>query len=52
MNDDNLWDYYSGLPNPKFYEMEQECEICNKPMSQEDYDFCDICGDCFDADVE
>jgi|TARA_R110000796_G_scaffold30135_2_gene80837 hypothetical protein len=51
MNDDNLWDYYSGLPNPKFYEMEK-CEICNKPMSQEDYDFCDICGDCFDADVE
>lgn len=51
MNDDKLWDYYAGLPNPKFYEMEQ-CEICNKAMSKEDYDFCDICGDCFDAGVE
>ena len=22
------------------------CEICEKPMPEEDYNFCDICDDC------
>ena len=44
---DNLWDYYSGLPNPKFYEMEK-CEMCNKSMTIEDYNWSDICPDCLE----
>ena len=24
------------------------CEICNKPMTIEDYEYCDICGDCLE----
>lgn len=31
--------------------MEQEtlkCEFCNKAMTQEDHEFCDICGNCRD----
>lgn len=24
------------------------CELCNKPMTIEDYEFCDICPDCLD----
>ena len=24
----------------------ENCEMCGSLMSQEDYDFCDICGDC------
>ena len=23
-----------------------QCEFCSKTMTQEDYDFCDICGEC------
>ena len=25
-----------------------KCEMCNKIMNQEDYDYCDICGDCLE----
>jgi len=25
-----------------------KCEICNQEMSQEEYEFCDICPDCRD----
>jgi len=45
--DEHLWDHYSGLPNPKYYEMEN-CEICNKSMTQEDYSWSDICPDCLE----
>tara|TARA_R110002110_G_scaffold6280_2_gene31537 strand:+ start:827 stop:943 length:117 start_codon:yes stop_codon:yes gene_type:complete len=34
--------------------MEQEilkCEFCNKTMTQEDHEFCDICGDCRDENA-
>lgn len=27
---------------------EYNCEFCDKPMTEEDHDFCDICGDCRD----
>ena len=27
-------------------EEDLQCEFCSKPMTQEDYDFCDICGEC------
>jgi len=26
------------------------CEFCSKYMSIEDYEFCDICGDCRDEE--
>jgi len=26
------------------------CEICEKDMSEEEYDFCDICPECRDGD--
>lgn len=26
------------------------CEMCNKEISQEEYDFCDICPDCRDEE--
>ncbi len=26
----------------------KKCEMCGSIMSQEDYDFCDICGDCLE----
>lgn len=25
-----------------------QCEMCEQPMTQEDHDFCDICGDCLE----
>lgn len=25
-----------------------KCEFCNKEVSQEEYDFCDICPECRD----
>jgi hypothetical protein len=25
-----------------------ECEICGKEMSEEDFSYCDICGDCLE----
>jgi rRNA maturation endonuclease Nob1 len=25
---------------------EYNCEFCDKQMTEEDHDFCDICGDC------
>ena len=25
-----------------------KCEMCNQKMSQEEYEFCDICPDCRD----
>ncbi len=27
---------------------EYNCEFCEKPMTEEDHSFCDICGDCRD----
>jgi rRNA maturation endonuclease Nob1 len=24
------------------------CEFCEKQMTEEDYSFCDICGDCLE----
>ena len=26
------------------------CEMCDKTVSQEEHDFCDICPDCLDGD--
>ena len=26
------------------------CETCDKEMTQENYDFCDICPDCLDGE--
>jgi uncharacterized CHY-type Zn-finger protein len=26
------------------------CEMCNEEMSQEEYDFCDICPECRDEE--
>jgi|TARA_B110001452_G_scaffold224031_1_gene197442 hypothetical protein len=26
------------------------CEMCDKTVSQEEYDFCDICGDCLEGE--
>jgi len=28
----------------------EQCEFCEKDMSEEEYDFCDICPDCRDGD--
>ena len=25
---------------------EYKCEFCDKNMTEEDHDFCDICGEC------
>ena len=27
------------------------CEICNNLMTLEDYEYCDICGDCLDEEI-
>jgi len=27
------------------------CEFCGNKMSQEDFDYCDICGDCLEKEV-
>ena len=27
-----------------------QCEICGQKVSQEEYDFCDICPDCRDEE--
>ena len=26
-----------------------ECEMCNEPMTKEQHDYCDICGDCLEG---
>ena len=31
---------------------EYNCEFCEKPMTEEDHDFCDICGDCLEENDE
>ena len=28
-----------------------KCEMCGKDMSQEEYDFCDICPNCRDEEI-
>lgn len=28
------------------------CEMCEKPMTQIDYDYCDICGDCLEGEED
>lgn len=28
------------------------CEMCKASMTQQDHDFCDICGDCLENNVE
>ena len=43
-NDDD-WCHYSGMPSPKAYE-KLKCEWCDKPMTEEDHNFCDICDEC------
>ena len=43
-NEDD-WCHYSGMPSPKAYE-KLKCEWCDKPMTEEDHNFCDICDEC------
>ena len=43
-NEDD-WCHYSGMPSPKAYE-ELKCEWCDKTMTEEDHNFCDICDEC------
>ena len=31
---------------------EYNCEFCEKPMTEEDHDFCDICGDCLEENEQ
>ena len=31
---------------------EYKCEFCNRQMTEEEHDFCDICGECRDYDYE
>ena len=38
---------YSGLASTDSWG-KPACEMCGKFMKQEDYDYCDICGDCLD----
>ena len=38
---------YSGLASTESWG-KPACEMCGKFMKQEDYDYCDICGDCLD----
>ena len=28
----------------------EQCEFCERDMSEEEYDFCDICPDCRDGE--
>ena len=36
---------YSGLASTESWG-KPTCEMCNKIMTQEDHDFCDLCDDC------
>ena len=36
--------------NGKTGEMTFTCEMCGHKISEEEYDFCDICPDCRDGD--
>ena len=31
---------------------EYKCEFCHKDMTEEEYNFCDICPDCIDEEGE
>ena len=58
----NKFDTQFAVHKPKFYQLKfkdlydeernkstiMNCEICNKPMTLEDYEYCDICGDCLE----
>ena len=46
----NMWDHYSELPNPAWYAYKNElkCEWCDNVMTEEDHNFSDVCGDCFE----
>jgi Zn finger protein HypA/HybF involved in hydrogenase expression len=32
--------------------MENYCEMCGRPMSEDDHDFCDICPNCLEEEVD
>ena len=34
------------MNDKEIFESEYECEFCNMAMTEEEHDFCDICGDC------
>jgi rRNA maturation endonuclease Nob1 len=42
------------IMNKKFEWLNEEtkCEFCNRQMTEEEHDFCDICGECRDYDYE
>ena len=39
------------LPRIAGEEFEPICEVCDKDMTREEHDFCDICPDCRDEDI-
>lgn len=40
--------YYSlYLKENQYY-----CEMCGRPMSEDDHDFCDICPNCLEEEVD
>ena len=50
MNRDDEWCHYSGMPSPKQFEKASiyQCQMCNGPITAEEYYYCDICPKCLD----
>jgi len=43
----NRQEHYQNIMTPCDLEsVPCRCEWCEKPMTEEDHHFCDICGDC------
>ena len=32
------------------YTNEYTCQLCFQPMTEEEFEFCDICGECLEGD--
>ena len=52
MNKDEEWCHYSGMPSPKQFEKSSiyQCQMCNGPITAEEYYYCDICPNCLDGE--
>ena len=52
MNRDDEWCHYSGMPSPKQFEKpkvwDDRCQMCDGPITVEEYYYCDICPNCLD----
>ena len=52
MSKDDEWCHYSGMPSPKQFEKprvwDDRCQMCDGPITVEEYYYCDICPKCFD----